>query len=260
MEEESKKRHALRGLIGVSTLLALILVIYVGVLARNAFRQYDYIGRSDQQLYTITISGEGKVTAIPDIAQVSLGIETQKTTVAAAQKENTEKMNSLVNQIKDLDIEEKDIKTANYSIYPRYDYLEGRQVLRGYIVNQSVNVKIRDLEQVAAVLDLAGTAGANQIGGLNFTIDEPEDLRQEAREEALANAKEKADALAKAADVKLGKLVSFSESSSGGYPQPVYRTYALEDSAGFGGGDIAPEIEPGSQDITVYVTVTYEVL
>ena len=107
------------------------------------------------------------------------------------------------------------------------------------------------------MVETAGSLGANQIGGLSFTIDEPEQLRQQAREKALQNAKEKAEALAKVAGVKLGKLVSFEEYANN-QAYPIYRDYALE-AKGVGGGE-TPEIEPGSQDIIINVTATYEVL
>jgi len=237
-----------------------VLVLFLLVLSWNAIKEHDYIGRSEQQIYTITISGEGKVTAIPDIAQISLGIQTEKWKVVDAQKENAEKMNKIIKDLKDMNIDDKDIKTTNYSIYPRYDWNEGVQILRGYQVSQDVMVKVRDLEKVGDILDTAASSGANQIGGLNFTIDEPEDLRQQAREEALVNAKEKAEALAKVAGAKLGKLVSFNESSSG-YATPYYADYAMEaKTMGMGGGGGMPEVEPGSQEIIINVTVTYEVL
>lgn len=244
----------------LGTVLTIFLVIFISVLTWNAVKEHDYIGRSEQQIYTITISGEGKVTAIPDIAQISLGIQTEKWKVVDAQKENTEKMNGIIKELKGMDIDAEDIKTTNYSIYPRYDWNEGIQILRGYQVTQDVMVKVRDLEKVGDILDAAASAGANQIGGLNFTIDEPEDLRQQAREKALVNAKEKADALAKVAGAKLGKLVSFNESSNG-YAVPYYADYAMEaKTMGIGGGGGMPEVEPGSQEIIINVTVTYEVL
>ena len=243
----------------LATIVTVMVTGYLAVVVRNELKNYDYIGRSEQQIYTITISGEGKVTAIPDIAQVSLGVQTEKTKVEDAQKENTEKMNSLIGELKALDIKAEDIQTTNYNIYPQYDWNESGSKLRGYQVSQSVNVKIRDLERVGEVLEVAGSLGANQVSGLNFTIDEPEDLRQQAREKALENAKTKADALAKVAGVKLGRLVSFNE-SGGDYPIVYTKGYALDESAGLGGAVPAPEIEAGSQDVIVNVTVTYEVL
>ncbi|OGY44431.1 MAG: hypothetical protein A2729_02090 [Candidatus Buchananbacteria bacterium RIFCSPHIGHO2_01_FULL_39_14] len=243
----------------LATVVVIFLVVFLGVLTRNEFKKYDYIGRESQQTYTITIDGEGKVTAIPDIAQISLGIQTDKSTVVQAQQENTDKMNKIIAELKKTGIDAKDIKTTNYSIYPRYDWINGTQILRGYTVSQNVSVKIRNLEKVGSIVDQAGNLGANEVGGLNFTIDEPEKLRQEAREIALANAKEKAEALAKVAGVKLGKLVSFSE--SGLTPMPIYRDYALKSlEAGLGGEAPAPAVEPGSQEIIVDVMVTYEVL
>lgn len=238
-------------------ILLLVLIIYIFALTRNAFTANTFIGRSDAQIYTITISGEGKVTAIPDIAQISLGLQTESKNVEDAQRENTNKMNSIISTLGELGIAKEDIKTSNYNIYPRYNYTRDRgQVLRGYEVSQSVIVKIRDLDKVGQVVERAGSLGANQVGGLNFTIDEPEELRQQARIKALENATEKAESLAKVAGVKLGKLVSFNENDF--LQPPVFRTFALE--AGIGGAVPTPDIEPGSQDITVNVTVTYEVL
>jgi len=242
----------------LGAVLTLFLVVFISVLTWNEVKKHDYIGRESQQTYTIAIAGEGKITAIPDIAEISLGIQTEKLTVAAAQKENTEKMNSIIAELKNMGVEAKDIQTTNYSIYPRYDWLDGKQLLRGYIVSQNVSIKIRDLEKVGTIVDKAGSLGANEVGSLSFTIDEPEQLRQEARIKALANAKEKAEALAKAAGVKLGKLVSFNESSSGSLP--VYRDYSMKALGLEESVDAAPAIEAGSQDIIINVMVTYEVL
>lgn len=242
-------------------ILVICLVIYVAVLTWNEVKKHDYIGRESQQTYTITIDGEGKITAIPDIAQISLGLQTDKATVAAAQKENTDKMNQIISELKKMGVDSKDIQTTNYSIYPRYDWADGRQLLRGYTVTQNVSVKIRDLEKVGTIVDKAGSLGANQVGSLNFTIDEPEKIRQQAREKALLNAKEKAEALAKIAGVRLGKLVSFTE-SGGGQPIPIYGDYAMKSLAVGMGGEAAPApaVEPGSQDVIIDVMVTYEVL
>ena len=122
-------------------------------------------------------------------------------------------MNTFIKDLKGLDIEKEDITTTSYNIYPRYDYNSGKQTLRGYEVSQNVSVKIRDLEKVSDVLSLVSKNNLNQVGGLNFTFDDPEELKQEARVLALGNATEKAEALADVAGVKLGKIVSFSESS-----------------------------------------------
>jgi len=240
---------------------AVALTLFVAAEFRNSLKEYDYIGKSAEQRDVISISGEGKVVAVPDIATISLGLETEKKDVAQAQQENTDKINALIKDLKDFDIEEKDIKTSSYNIYPSYDWTqdEGRK-LKGYIVNQNVEVKIRDLKNISNVLNLASKYNLNQVGGLSFTIDEIESVRQEARLKALEQAKEKAEALADAAGVKLGKIVSFSESTND-YAYPMRDMMVKAEAYGLGGAEEAmPDIEAGSQEVIIYVTVEYEIL
>jgi uncharacterized protein YggE len=239
-------------------LLAVALMVYVILLARNAAKEHDYIGRPESQRDTIAIAAEGKVTALPDIATISVGVQTEKKKVTEAQADNTAKMNAIIAKLKELGVAKEDIKTSNYSIYPAYDYVNGRQIERGYNVNQNVDVKIRDLDSIGNVLSAVAELGANQVGGVNFTIDDPEEIRQQARMKGLEAAKKKAEALASAAGVRLGKVVGFSE-SVGGYNPPIY--YAKEFGLGAGGDAVAaPSIEAGSQDVVVNVSVTYEIL
>src|SRR3989338_678235 len=204
------------------SVLLVVGIIWIAGQVRNDFKEHRYIGKPTDIRDTITITGEGKITAIPDIATVEVGVITDKSDVVAAQKENTEKVNTLIKKVKDIGVEDKDIQTTNYQIYPQYDYTSGRQTLRGYQVSQSVRIKIRDLGKIGTMLSSVGASGANQVSGVSFTIDEPEALRQQAREKALDNAREKAEALAKRAGVKLGKIVSFSESGGGAPPVPYY--------------------------------------
>lgn len=237
----------------VLLLLVGVLVVLGTVVAKN-LKSYQYIGKPTAERDTITISGHGKVTAIPDIATIEVGLMTERSDVASAQKENTEKMNRLIKSLKALGVEDKDIQTSYYNIYPQYDWPNGKQVLRGYQVNQGVSIKIRNLDKIGDILAAAGEGGANQVSGLSFNIDEPEKLRQEARIKALENAKEKAEALAEVAGIKLGKIVSFSEYSE--TPPVPYR--AIE-GLGMGGEGAMPEIEKGTLDIVVNVTVSYEI-
>jgi len=226
-----------------------------GTIVANNIKNYQYIGKPSAERDTIAISGEGKVTAIPDIAAIDVGLMTEKSDVKSAQKENTDKMNRLITNLKNLGVESKDIQTSYYNIYPQYDWPNGKQVLRGYQVSQGVAVKIRNLSKIGDILAAAGEGGANQVSGLSFNIDDPEALRQEARVKALENAKEKADALARVAGVSLGKIVSFSE-----YASTPYSAYKSYDMGGIGGGEAAaPTVESGSMDILVNVTVSYEI-
>lgn len=237
-------------------LVMLVGAVYLGLLARNAAKQYAYIGRPEAARDTIAIAAEGKVTAKSDIASISVGVMTEKKTVAEAQKENTAKMNAIIAKLKEFGISADDIKTTNYSIYPQYDWIDNRQVERGFQVSQNVDVKVRDLARIGDVLAAVGELGANQVGGVTFTIDDPEELRQQARLKGLEAAKAKAQALADAAGVKLGKVVGFSE-SEGSTPGPIL--YAREMGLG-GGSGAAPSIESGSQDVIVNVSVIYEIL
>lgn len=240
----------------LSALFIVVLGIAIGLWAWNMSKQHYYIGKNPDIQRTISIMGEGKVTAIPDIALVSLGLTTEKKSVSDAQSENSKTINSLIDKLKALGIAKEDITTTNYSIYPAYDWTNGKQILRGYTVSQDVQVKIRQTDKVDDVLKAAGDLNLNQIGGLTFTIDNPENYKQQARIKALENAKDKADALAKVMGVKLGKVISFSE--SGGNVLAPYPMYAKSESLGIGGGGPAPTVEAGSQDIVIDATISYE--
>jgi uncharacterized protein len=244
----------------VMIVLVLLFSIYLIFLTRNEWKEYDYIGKSSETRDTISISGEGSVVIVPDIATVRLGLESTNPDVAKAQEENTNKMNEVIKDIKGFDIEKEDIQTSSYSIYPDYKYTQDKgRVLNGYKVSQALTIRIRNFDSISDVLALAGKYNLNQVGGLEFTVDDPEEAKQEARLEALEQAQNKASDLANAADVKLGKIVSFNESSGGRNDYDSY--YKMEAMSGLGGsGDIAPSVEAGSQEITVYVTVQYELL
>lgn len=239
--------------LGVGTIVAIFLIAFLAALTRNAWRQHTFIGRTSETPHTIAISGEGKVTAAPDIAVIILGAQTEKKTVSAAQQENTKTMNALQDRLKGLSVPAADITTSAYAVYPQYDYIDGRQTLRAYQVTQQVTVKIRDFDKITPVLSLVGELSLNQVEGLNFTIDDPEKFRQAARLKALAQAKAKAEALSQSLGVRLGQVVSFSE--NGVLPPGPYPLYEMK---GMGGGAAAPVISPGSQDIQVSVTVSYE--
>ena len=241
-----------------SVILAIAATAYLSILSWNALKERNYIGVSEEQRHSIRISGEGRVVGIPDIAKIQLGYKAEKKTVAEAQTDNTDKMNNIINKLKkDFDINKKDIQTSNYNIYPQYDWNEGIKTLQGYQVTQNLNIKIRDLEAVSKILDAAGSAGLNQVGNLQFDIDNPEKLKEEARTKALKNAKEKADKLSKELGVKLGRVISFSE--YGSEPsQPVYRAYGMAEMKSM--DEAAPEIEAGSTEITINATIEYEIL
>ncbi len=237
-------------------LVSLALIIFLGVSTRNAWQQYYYIGKSGRD--TITLDGQGKVTAKPDVATVQLGVVTEGATVKDIQKKNTDKMNAIIAAIKGMGIKAEDIQTQNYNLNPKYDWSDGNQKLIGYTINQNVTVKVRDLDKAGDVVAKGGELGANQIGGVQFVIDDPNALEAQAREKAITDAQQKAEMLAKKLGLNVVRVVSFSESQGGYYPPQPYlamgRAEMAKDMA-----SSAPSIEPGSQDVITNVSVTFEV-
>lgn len=234
-------------------------ILLIGVLGFWATKVFiDFQGLPDNYPREITISGEGRVFAVPDIALIQFGVVSEGTKIGDIVKENTEKMNSILKEIKDLGIEEKDIKTTTYSLSPRYEWTEdGKRVFKGYTLTQEIRVKIRNFEKIGEALEKATEKGANLVGDLQFSIDDPEKVRQEARKEAIEKAKIKAVQLSQDSGLKLVKLVNIYEDY---YPRTLSDTY-YKSLEGMGGGEIAapPEIQPGEQEVTVTIYLTYRV-
>ncbi len=239
-------------------IVLLMISVFLSVSTFNKIKESRYIGRPSAQRDTITIQGEGRVTAVPDIGSITVSLFNENKDAARAMDANNKQFNLLIDALKKAGVDAKDMTTSSYNVYPKYEWPDGKQVLVGYEVNQSLTVKIRNLAKSGEIITIAGQNGANQVSGLTFTIDEPEALREQARELALKNALEKAQTLAKQTGTRLGKIVSFSESSSGGYPtpMPMYYDRAME---GAKNEMVAPSIEAGSQDIYVYATIQYEI-
>src|SRR3990167_9105013 len=207
---------------------------------------------------TVSFSGEGRVVAKPDIAKVQLSIVTEALTSKAAQDENSKKSKTVTDYLKKQNIEDKDIKTTGYNIYPQYKYPQfgGQPQITDYQVNQSIEIKIRDLDKVSNILDGLVSAGANQVNDLSFEIDNPDALKAEARAKAIADAKKKANELKSQVGISLGKIVNFSE-NTGGYPVPIYMKAEFDSRGGMGGG--GPSVPTGENEITVNVTITYQI-
>lgn len=205
---------------------------------------------------TVSFSGEGKILAKPDIAVVSFAIVTEATDSREAQDENSVKSKKVVDFLKKEGIDEKDIRTVGYNIYPQYKYPQyDKPEIRGYQVNQAIEAKIRDLSDVSKILDGVVEAGVNQVNNLSFTIDNPEKLKAEARAKAITDAKKKASELKGQIGLKLGKIVNFSENIGGLPPGPLY--YAREaGGGGYGGG---PSVPAGENEIVINVTITYQI-
>lgn len=207
----------------------------------------------------ISVSGEGRAFAVPDIAEINLGVSTgRQATAAAAMAKLQASMDAVVNAVKSQGVEDKDIRTESYWLSPVYDYVDGRQIPRGFEANQSVRVKVRDIDNASAVIEAGTSAGSNQVGSINFTMDDPEELRSRAREEAIAEAKEKAKVLADQLGVRLGEIKSFSEGYGGGYPVPMYYDRAVMNVGGGADEQMKAALPAGEQEVVVNVSITYE--
>lgn len=164
-------------------------------------------------------------------------------------------MNTLIEKVKGLGVDKADVQTTNYNIYPNYDYTDGKQTIRNYQVNQSVTIKIRDLTKANQILALAGEVGANNVSGLQFTVDDRDSYKEKARQEALKKVAAKRDALAASLGVKLRSIVTYNEYEVTGGAD-AYKNYSM------GGTPEAvanPSVEAGSNEIAVHVTVVFEV-
>jgi uncharacterized protein YggE len=207
---------------------------------------------------TITVVGQGSVYVQPDVARVSIGVETAAEMVGEAVEQNTEKMQALLAALRDAGIADADIQTMNYSIQferypepmPRATVSESGEVQPQYRVSNMVNVTIRDLDKVGEVLDAAIEAGANNIWGVQFSLEDPEAAQAGARSDAIANATARAEALAELSGVELGPVMSISEVIVGG---SVPMAADMIERAAVGAGPISP----GELEIGYSVQVTY---
>lgn len=244
-----------------NTLRPLITVVIVGGLFYVAGQ---YIASQPQRIQQeveanreITVQGTGEVQARPDIAQVTLSVQTgPQPTAEQAMELLTTKFTNVLNGVKEIGIEEKDIQTTNLSLNPSYDYRDGQQTLRGYEASETIHVKVRDLTKTSSVLGRTTAEGVNQVGGISFTIDEPEELQEQAQKKAIDDAAQNAETLAKNLGVSLGRVKTFSSSETPKTPPMPFIERSLS-ADGRGGAEVP--VEAGEQTITSNVTITYEI-
>jgi uncharacterized protein len=232
-----------------------------------------------QKQNLFTSSGESQIDTIPDQAEVSLGISVNKATVADAQDEANQVINSINEKLKKMGIDKEDIKTQNYSIYPEYGTSK-RNLLRavgedddffiedeptserkiiGYNVSANLRVKVTDFDKLNSVIDMAADEGANQVGGIQFSLsqDKEDELKEQARKEAIEDAKNNAKELAKLSGVKLGKVVDVNERTGGSSMMYAKTEMMAMDSQG---GRAPTNLEPGSTTYEYSVSLSYETL
>lgn len=240
-------------------LFVMLLLALIGLLSFWGFRMYEIYNAAANGNYPreIGVEAEGKAYATPDVATLNLGVHTQADTAAKTVEENTKQMNKVMDELTKAGIDKKDIQTVSFYLTPNYKWTEKEgSIPDGYVLDQSVNVKIRDFTKIGAVMASATTAGANTIGNLQFTIDDREKAKEIARTEAIAKAKEKAVKLAEQSGLKLGKVVNYYEYEDYYSAQPMYSS-AYMGAEGGGGGMPAPDIQSGQQEVKLKVTLTY---
>jgi uncharacterized protein len=215
---------------------------------------------SSGQLTGIQVTGEGMTTVVPNVAILDLGIEATAPTVSEARGQAADAMEALRAALTGKGIEDKDIKTVQFNIYPqrRYDRAKEEDVLTGYSVNNLVTVKVRKVEDTGSVIDAIVDAAGDlvRVNGVNFTLDDPKALYADLLKEAMADAKRKAEQLAQLSGAGLGKPIYISE-SGGGFPVAFGR-FAMGEGGG-GGLAAATPIEPGESQVSLNVQVVYAI-
>ena len=208
----------------------------------------------------IWVTGTGKVSVVPDIATLRLGIQAQEVTVAEAQSKATEAMNKVMDALDANGVAEKDIQTQRFSIQrvTKWDREKEEEIVVGFRVTNIVAAKIRDLDKVGIIVDAVAKAGGDltRIDSIAFSIDDPSAYHEEARGKAMADAKAKAKQLAQLADVTLGKPTFISESIQ--IPPPIYPRAVYEEAPI--PAPAAPPISPGEMEISLTIQVAYAIL
>lgn len=200
----------------------------------------------------LSVGGHGEVRQRPDLAMVTAGVSSQADTATAALAANTAAMQAVMKTLKDAGIAEKDIQTGNFTVQPRYEYGDGQSPkFLGYEVQNAVNVSLRDISRLGAVLDKLVTSGANQINGISFDISNPAAALDEARRRAVADAKHKAEIYAQAGGLTLGPIVSLTEAAANS-PPPLPMRASIEKASA---GDVP--VAAGEQIVAIDINVSW---
>jgi len=202
---------------------------------------------------TITVSGTGKVTVVPDVARVNLGVTLTKTTVKAARDAAAVSMTSIIGGLKSLGIADADIVTSGLNLYPQYANGSTSRIT-GYQVSEQLQVTVRDLDKAGDAVDVAIAKGATDVSGISFDVSDPAKVQDNARAAAVAAARTSAEALTAAGKVSLGAVVTISDET------PQFVGYnAMAGGRAVAPTDAATPVQPGTQDVTEAVTVVFAI-
>ncbi|MHB8050638.1 MAG: SIMPL domain-containing protein [Coriobacteriia bacterium] len=234
----------------MNTRTVLALGLAVGVLALTGCTTKVVTTEGAAPLHTVASAGNGKAVSAPDMAEMHFGTTVVAPDAKTALGQANETAKQIADAVKGAGVAAEDIQTANVSVWPEQNYEGDKAVITGYRASIQVRVKIREIEEIGAVIGAASDAGANEIGGPNFMLDDDDAVSAEAIELAIADARARAEVMAKAAGKSLGEIISVSET---GVSTPVYSGARAEMLSA---EDVA--IEPGQLDIMANVTVVFE--
>lgn len=234
-----------------------MLALFLGFKTYLTWRESRQVGKPAPYDFTISVDGTGRSEIKPDIASITFSVESRAKTLDTTQNENSEAMNALIEKIKALGIDKKDIQTSNYNAYEEKKYdpetgTYGNTI--GWVVSQSVELTIRDLEKVSSVLETAGQNGATNIYGPNFAVEDDQKALDEARLQAIKDAQARAQTIADQLGVKLGNTASYREWKEGG--GVIYYDTSTKEA---GVPSSAPTIEEGQEKIVLNVSISYTI-
>jgi uncharacterized protein len=259
MSEWNKLQSFLKLLVVLVSIFVIALIVYT-------FKAVGYIG-SAPMTNTISVSGHGESFAVPNIATINFSVEKTAKTVADAQTQVTTVMNDVLATLKTKGIAEKDIQTTSYDVNPKYEYQgsvctangicpPSKQILTGYTVSDTVQVKIRAIDTAGDIIGVLGQKNVTNLSGLTLSVEDDSAVKTEARNKAITQAQQQADSIAKGLGVRLVRITSFNESSSA---RPVYYNSAKDMVMGTGASAPIPSIPVGQNKASSDVSITYEI-
>jgi len=238
---------------------ALALLFSVGIFTYGgAFAWSQIFGASSGNYpQQITVEGTGEVEVAPDLAEIYLGVSGKGATAQEASQKSTETMNAILAVLKEKGLTDTDIKTDNYTMGPNLEWNGSEYKENGFVTSQNLNIKVHDLTKVGEILTAATNAGATNVGGVSFTLEDEEAAIQEARVEAIQKARAKAESIEKESGMNLGRVIGYYEYSN--TPMPYGKGGVMMEGAAMDSVSAEPQIQPGTTTVTLTASFTYRV-
>lgn len=229
--------------------VAIPTLLVVCLLALFAFN--TPAAKAEETSRIISVNGEAQIFVKPDVATAAFGVETNASTAKEAQKLNSAAMNQVVSSLKENGIEDKDIQTSNFSLYPVYEYRDNKSILTGYRCNNTVSIRTKDIENIGTLIDIVITAGATNVNGISFGVRDSAKYEDQMLAKAVENARHKADIMARAAGVNITGVLKISDGYVSVYAENQMIRKAFDTAAG------SVPVEPGEVAISGTVRVEF---